>query len=686
MALKHRFTSAVLDGVLVGVVKPSNWNDGHDLAGQARGDLVVINSVPEMDRLAVVAAGSVLVSGTDPAWSTSPKVSGYLRVGSASVPTNTTAGDITAVRGHFGTDAVFGSGETLVNINGVFKTAFNSQARPASDNSFGGLAVTWNYTNGGGGGGENDFWNLYDASPASIGGFSFIQKTGASTSLLLAAISPLGQLSLPAGVTGAAPTPQITLGSYFDNSGNPSVSHIDLYGGAFGLGISAGTLNIISAANSNIAMYTGPTLATPTLYLLGGGGANHYLGNDMWVFSSGIGAGSTGRSLLFADSTPTVIAAVESFDFDATHYGLRFDGWNGSSLVAAGVVNSLWTGLLTSLNVGSLSSPTNTSAGDIQSSRLFNVGTASIGSSGLTVPIAGYLLKVAQAGTNSWIQVGEDTANTYARIGFYGRYVGGAGTGQYMFEAINSSMYWYDITNAHHIINYAAGAVGGSVLTLYPGYIISGNNAPTAAGFTASGATGSYVFNIKGVGTGARDYGFYVNTSGHMVVDDQTAPATRWSFENTGVFDSVQAFRCRAGQGGATSNTFSIYWTGSTVVIYIDSSAQITLTPPSDVRLKRDITPMPWGGIEVLSRLNPVAYNWINEKDPQERRYGLLAQEVQEVLPDLVKLIPIQNDFTDDGIMRLDYEQLHAFEIKAIQELTERLQKLESELADLRRN
>ena len=63
------------------------------------------------------------------------------------------------------------------------------------------------------------------------------------------------KLYIAGGNTGASPTPRIKFNDYFDNSGNPSVSHIDLYGGQYGFGISAGNLDIFT--NGNIRFYKG---------------------------------------------------------------------------------------------------------------------------------------------------------------------------------------------------------------------------------------------------------------------------------------------------------------------------------------------------------------------------------------------------------------------------------------------
>jgi hypothetical protein len=56
-------------------------------------------------------------------------------------------------------------------------------------------------------------------------------------------------LRLDGGTIGAAPTPQIKFANYYDNTPGPSVSHIDLYNGTYGFGISLGDLDYISDGN-----------------------------------------------------------------------------------------------------------------------------------------------------------------------------------------------------------------------------------------------------------------------------------------------------------------------------------------------------------------------------------------------------------------------------------------------------
>lgn len=79
-------------------------------------------------------------------------------------------------------------------------------------------------------------------------------------------VTPGGQLQLNAGAAGASPTPMLKFGNYFDSSGDVSVSHIDLFSGAYGFGISSGQLNYISGGGHHF--YTS-SLSVPAVSFTG---------------------------------------------------------------------------------------------------------------------------------------------------------------------------------------------------------------------------------------------------------------------------------------------------------------------------------------------------------------------------------------------------------------------------------
>jgi hypothetical protein len=89
-------------------------------------------------------------------------------------------------------------------------------------------------------------------------------------------------------------------------------------------------------------------------------------------------------------------------------------------------------------------------------------------------------------------------------------------------------------------------------------------------------------------------------------------------------------------------------------------------TCKSDVRLKKNIQPFS-GALDKVVQLQPVSYNWRAEEYPQyhfgsSKAFGLIAQEVEKVFPDMVSV-------DKDGFKRVNYSQLPYLMLQAIREL-----------------
>lgn len=94
---------------------------------------------------------------------------------------------------------------------------------------------------------------------------------------------------------------------------------------------------------------------------------------------------------------------------------------------------------------------------------------------------------------------------------------------------------------------------------------------------------------------------------------------------------------------------------------------QVAWTITSDRRWKENIKPVPLG-LNFISELNPVSYSRKNDEN-HRTEYGLIAQEVEEVMNEY----GIENTgmltITEEGMYELRYNDLIAPMIKAIQEL-----------------
>lgn len=86
----------------------------------------------------------------------------------------------------------------------------------------------------------------------------------------------------------------------------------------------------------------------------------------------------------------------------------------------------------------------------------------------------------------------------------------------------------------------------------------------------------------------------------------------------------------------------------------------------SDLNLKQNIQVLS-NCLQIVNKLNPVTYNFKNNKKNNKKinQYGLIAQELEQVIPDLVIQV--------DGIKRVNYSKLIPFLIGAIQELSRRV-------------
>jgi hypothetical protein len=97
----------------------------------------------------------------------------------------------------------------------------------------------------------------------------------------------------------------------------------------------------------------------------------------------------------------------------------------------------------------------------------------------------------------------------------------------------------------------------------------------------------------------------------------------------------------------------------------------------SDMRAKTNIQPIS-NGIETIRKLNPVKFDWLSHitgNTEFKKGYGFIADDIKDILPDLVYQKK-SNQF--DDFKHLEYNSFHAIAIKAIQELLEKVEKLES--------
>ena len=98
---------------------------------------------------------------------------------------------------------------------------------------------------------------------------------------------------------------------------------------------------------------------------------------------------------------------------------------------------------------------------------------------------------------------------------------------------------------------------------------------------------------------------------------------------------------------------------------------------PSDERLKDNVITID-NGLSLVNQLRGVTFDWNQGSKQGTRDIGVIAQEVEKVLPELVKEneLPLITD-SDETYKTVDYEKLTAVLIEAVKELSQKVENIE---------
>jgi hypothetical protein len=121
----------------------------------------------------------------------------------------------------------------------------------------------------------------------------------------------------------------------------------------------------------------------------------------------------------------------------------------------------------------------------------------------------------------------------------------------------------------------------------------------------------------------------------------------------------------------ARSNAFVVRYNGNATLAG-------TLTQNSDRRLKKDIEPLSLS-LHKVQLLEGVTYHWngINNHDSTQLQYGLIAQEVEKILPELVTT-------ESNGYKSVNYISLIPLLIEAVKELQQQVAAKVGEISTLK--
>jgi hypothetical protein len=129
--------------------------------------------------------------------------------------------------------------------------------------------------------------------------------------------------------------------------------------------------------------------------------------------------------------------------------------------------------------------------------------------------------------------------------------------------------------------------------------------------------------------------------------------------------------------GGANTDIFNITSSANTSLQFDASTGALTVSGDitafgalSDIRLKENLEVIP-NALDKVSKINGYTFNYIN--NPNVRMTGVVAQEVQSVLPEVI--------YTNDDNLAVRYENMVGLLIEAIKELREEVTILRGEIS-----
>ena len=213
----------------------------------------------------------------------------------------------------------------------------------------------------------------------------------------------------------------------------------------------------------------------------------------------------------------------------------------------------------------------------------------------------------------------DSDASSSAKLGVY-NYISSAGTGyrRGIFNYVFNSSANTSSTYGHY--NYARGSKGYTMGNYNYTYTPSGNT-----------STNYGTFNYLNSSTSSTGYNLY-----------------NYCYTPTGVNGARYGIYNRAYNNG-NGTTYALYssmegnGTGTRYAGYFNGNVHIvgTLTQTSDARTKENIVAVE-GALGLISQLQPKSYTFKADKDlavAEGQQYGFLAQELEEILPGLVKTV-----------------------------------------------
>ncbi len=408
-------------------------------------------------------------------------------------------------------------------------------------------------------------------------------------------------------------------------------------------------------------------------------------GEPRWLALQFLRAGEVEQARTLATSVPYALRAAKAGDAD-TLGGLSASAFQLAATAAPGgaststVVGGAAATPIPSFNIGTTGFVGKFfNSGDLTNSIMFDTGSR-VGLN-VTAPLDVLHSRFTNTDgslTGIAVQNLGSAANSYSGMLFYD-HTGALG----QFQGFNNSTKEYRINNvaAGGTINFMQGGTS-RFLVAAGGNVGVGETVPShKLDVLHSGSTGILVKSTASFSVLDIDA-----FSGDAAIRFLNNGTSSWNIRNQPGTDHFQFFEL--GGGGERmrieNSTGKVVMTGSdptdqlevlgnvrvgtgtTGCVHDADATVIAGTCSSDLRFKRDVTPFP-STLERLVQLRPVHFYWRSSEFADKRfgtrqSWGLVAQDVEEVLPELVT-------FDQQGYRAVNYSKLPLLTIQAVKDL-----------------
>ena len=208
-------------------------------------------------------------------------------------------------------------------------------------------------------------------------------------------------------------------------------------------------------------------------------------------------------------------------------------------------------------------------------------------------------------------------------------------------------------------------AVDGTVLRTTGDGVISGSAQVTLGGDLSGTANNATVTKVQNVALTSGEATQLAN------IDTTTISSTQWGYVgalNQGLTQTSTVQFGKVGVGGASDATYELKVTGD-----IGATGDVVAYISSDRRLKDEITPIP-NSLEKINQIGGYSFVWNDNQDIYKGKdYGVIAQEIEEILPELVET-------RESGYKAVKYDRIVSLLIEGIKELSNEVKDLKSRL------